>query len=172
MPTLEMVAQGVGGSELRHLSLRRNKISNAGAAALTLVLKDYSDMMSSSGTLRDGSGVGLGVEGSGAGSGSGSRMERGISGGVPMGPSYAVRSGSLPLSASGSVNQGISTTAGGAATVRKDPRRTSYLLSPTQSATSWNVSSSDATSASVGGGGRRQRWADDDGAVACLAGRS
>ncbi|KAE8211212.1 hypothetical protein CF327_g5018 [Tilletia walkeri] len=147
--TLEMLAQGVRGSELRHLSLRRNKISNAGAAALALVLKDYPDMMSSSGSLGDGSGVGLGVEGSGAGSG----MEGGNSGGVPMGPSYAVRSGSLPLSASGRVNQGISTTAGGAGTVRKDPRRTSYLLSPTESATSSNVSSSDATSVSGGGGG-------------------
>ncbi|KAE8217523.1 hypothetical protein CF326_g9417 [Tilletia indica] len=42
---------------------------------------------------------------------------------------------------------------GGAATVRKDPRRTSYLLSPTESATSSNVSSSDATSVSGGGGG-------------------
>ncbi|KAE8210344.1 hypothetical protein CF326_g10035 [Tilletia indica] len=80
-------------------------------------------------------------------------MEGGTSGGVPMGPSYAVRSGSLPLSPSGHVDQGISTSTGGAATVRKDPRRTSYLLSPTESATSSNVSSSDATSVSGGGGG-------------------
>ncbi|KAE8215106.1 hypothetical protein CF319_g9039 [Tilletia indica] len=80
-------------------------------------------------------------------------MEGGTSGGVPMGPSYAVRSGSLPFSASGRVNQGISTTMGGAATVRKDSRRTSYLLSPTESAASSNVSSSDATSVSGGGGG-------------------
>ncbi|KAE8231201.1 hypothetical protein CF326_g3786 [Tilletia indica] len=151
--TLEMLAQGVRGSELRHLSVRRDTISNAGTAALALVLKDYPDMMSSSGTLGDGSGVGLGVEGSGAGSGSG--MEGGNSGGVPIGPSYAVRSGSLPLSASGRVNQGISTTAGAPATVRKDPRRISYLLSPTESAASSNVSSSDATSVlGVGGSGQ------------------
>ncbi|KAE8215105.1 hypothetical protein CF319_g9038, partial [Tilletia indica] len=39
--TLEMLAQGVRGSELRHLSLRRNTISNAGAAAIALVLKDF-----------------------------------------------------------------------------------------------------------------------------------
>ncbi|KAE8217073.1 hypothetical protein CF319_g8755 [Tilletia indica] len=81
-------------------------------------------------------------------------MEGDTSGGVPMGPSYAVRSGSLPLSASGHVNQGISTSTGGAATVRKDPRRTSYLLSPTDSAASSNVSSSDATSISGGSGGQ------------------
>ncbi|KAE8216959.1 hypothetical protein CF326_g9627, partial [Tilletia indica] len=133
--------------------LQRNTISNAGAAAIALVLKDYPDMISFSGTLGDESGFGLGVEGSGARSGSGSRMEGGTSGGVPMRPSFAVRSGSLPLSASEHVNQGISTTKGGTATVRKDPRRTSYLLSPTDSAASSNVSSSDATSVSGGGGG-------------------
>ncbi|CAD6944496.1 unnamed protein product [Tilletia controversa] len=144
--TLELLAQGVRASELRHLSLRRNKISNAGASALALVLKDYPDVsVGVAERLTGGMGLGLvapGSEGGGAGAG-GTDMH------APT-PSYAVRSGSLPLSASGRVNQAISTAAGGVATVRKDPRRTSYLLSPTESEA---LSSGSEAGTGAGAGG-------------------
>ncbi|KAK0548687.1 hypothetical protein OC845_003476 [Tilletia horrida] len=121
--SLETLAQGVRASDLRHLSLRRNKISNAGAAALAIMLRDYPDVISSSVTA-EANGLSLG-EGSDT------------SGSMP----YAVRSGSLSLATSGRTHQAMPNQvvgAGGsvvavAAGVRKDPRRTSYLLSPTES---------------------------------------
>lgn len=41
--SLEMLAQNVRFSKLCHLSLRRNRISNVGAVALAIMLKDYPD---------------------------------------------------------------------------------------------------------------------------------
>ncbi|KAL9935616.1 hypothetical protein V8E36_005193 [Tilletia maclaganii] len=156
--SLETLAQGVRASDLRHLSLRRNKISNAGASALALVLKDYPDVVASSSSSSGagasaGAGYSDGMVGLGLGAGAGDGLEA-----QPM--AYTVRSssgaGAGPLAASGKGNQAnvVSASGGGAgAAVRKDPRRTSYLHSPTESSASSLLSLDTQSGSGSGSGG-------------------
>lgn len=44
-PTLAALAQAVRSSDLKHISLRRNRINQMGAVALAVILKDYPDAL-------------------------------------------------------------------------------------------------------------------------------
>ena len=64
-PTLEALATGVRQSEIKHISLRRNKINNLGAVALAVMIRDY-ELPSSSGPSQSAGGDGQhGTDGAG-----------------------------------------------------------------------------------------------------------
>lgn len=91
--SLDLLAHGVRTSDLRHLSLRRNRIGQMGAVALAGMLKDYPDSRNENGAAingnQNGNGFGVGINGS-------SRLNS-QSDQTPASATFASRSSTLPV---------------------------------------------------------------------------